>query len=178
MKICSNEQSHETLTPRRVADVHFPIPIKAIILVGEEGPIVVRACARDGLHGGNSILDEGGGVFTEKKHGGGPRKLRVARHRKVFIIVEWIIHQSNDGLLKGGDPHMCGYQKTGSTSDNEDPTLRTAGNTHGFASSPRYAPTLRSIFWGKASLSQRSFKANMLSGGSSVTPCHNSDGRP
>lgn len=53
-------------------------------------------------------------------------------------------------------------------------TLRTTGNTHGFASSPRYAPTLRSTFWGKESLSQRSFRAKMASGGSSVTPCHSS----
>jgi hypothetical protein len=52
--------------------------------------------------------------------------------------------------------------------------LRTAGNIHGFASSPRYAPILRSTFWGNASLSQRSFKANMASGGSSGTPCHSS----
>jgi len=116
-----------TLTPRRVADVHFPVPIEAIILVGKEGPIVVRTCARDGLHGGNSILDEGGRAFTEKKHCGRPRKLRVARHRKVFIIVEWIIHQSNDGLLKGGNPHMCAYQKTGSTSGNERACLAHRG---------------------------------------------------
>jgi len=54
--------------------------------------------------------------------------------------------------------------------------LRTAGNIHGFPSSPRYAPMLRSIFWGKASLSQRSFKTNIPSGGSSVTPCHSSGG--
>ena len=56
-------------------------------------------------------------------------------------------------------------------------TLRTTGNVHGFASSPRYAPTLRSTFWGKVSLSQRSFKANIASGGSRVTPCHSSGKR-
>jgi len=104
------KEGRETLTPRRVADVHFPVSIELIILVGKEGPVVVCSCARDGLHSGNSILDEGGRVFAEKKHGGRPRKLRMARHRKVLIILEWIIHQSNDGLLKGGDPHMCAYQ--------------------------------------------------------------------
>jgi len=55
--------------------------------------------------------------------------------------------------------------------------LRTAGKIHGFASSPRYAPTLRSIFWGKVSLSQRSFKAKMPSGGSRETFCQSSDVR-
>ena len=130
MKMRSNEEKkkkHETLTPCRVADVHFPVPIEAIILVGKEGPVVVRACARDGLHGGNSVPDEGRRVIPEKKHSGSPRKLRMARHRKVFIIVEWIIHQPNDGLLKGGDPHICAHQKTGSTSDNECTCLAHRG---------------------------------------------------
>jgi len=80
------------LTPRRVADVHFPLPIKAIMLVDKESPEVVRTRAGDGLHGGNSILDEGGGVLPKNKLGSRPRKLRMARHWKVFIIVKWIIH--------------------------------------------------------------------------------------
>jgi hypothetical protein len=66
------------------------------------------------------------------------------------------------------------YQKWGMDPAINVHALRTAGNIHGFASSPRYAPMLRSIFWGKTSLSQHSFKANMPSGGSSVTPCHSS----
>ena len=121
------KEGHETLTPRRVADVHFPVSIEVIILMGKEGSIVVRACARDGLHRGDSILDNGGRVFTEEEHGRRSRKLRMARHRKVFIIVQWIIHQSNDGLLKGDDPHICVYQKTGSTSDNEFACLAYRG---------------------------------------------------
>jgi len=83
---------HEPLTPRRVTDVHLPVPIKVIIPVGKESPEVVRACARDGLHGGNSILDEGGRIFPEQEYRSRPRKLRMARHRKVFIIVKWVIH--------------------------------------------------------------------------------------
>jgi len=66
------------LTPRRIAHVYLPVPIETVILVGKEGPKVVRARSRNGLHAGNSILFEGGRVFPEQKHGGGLRKLRMA----------------------------------------------------------------------------------------------------
>ena len=82
------KKCHKTLTPRRVADVQFPDPTEAIILVDEESPKVVRTRPRDGLHRGNSILDKGGGIFPEKEHGSHLRKLRMARHWKVFIIVK------------------------------------------------------------------------------------------
>ena len=59
------EQGYETLTPRRVANVYLPIPVEAIIPLRKEGSEVVRARARNGLHGGNSILAEDRRAFPE-----------------------------------------------------------------------------------------------------------------
>ena len=88
--------------------------------------------------------------------------------------MEWIIHQSSNSLMIHD---RCVHQKRGMHPAIVPHTLRTTGNVHGFASSPRYAPTLRSTFWAKVSLSQRSFRANMASGGSRETPCHSSSRR-
>lgn len=56
---------NEKLTPCRVANVHFPVSVEVVIPVSKHGPEVVRARARNGLHGGNSILFEDRRVFPE-----------------------------------------------------------------------------------------------------------------
>jgi len=70
-------QGKATLTPSRVARVYFIAPIKTVILAGKEGPKVIRACARNSLHGGNPILFQDGRVFPEQKHGSCSCKLRM-----------------------------------------------------------------------------------------------------
>lgn len=60
---------------------------------------MVRTRPGDGLHSRNSILFEDGRIRAEEKRSSRLGKLGMAGHRKVFIIVKWIIHHSSDCLL-------------------------------------------------------------------------------